>query len=175
MINIFPGPPQLCGDSLRLCWVSQAELWPWGMWHRVLLPLSAAVAPQPDMWPGAAPASPSYFRRQRCLHAVRLQWRTRRRFVFISNPLLQNKEHFPCFCNVDTLTVMLKMQRRSKHALAVVPTSWRPMMAAATVWTALSVPVSSAGCVCRRSPMCTTSGTQVMNAWTYQIKYLNMN
>ena len=53
---------------------------------------------------------------------------------------------------------VLQMQRRSRDVLAVVPTSWRPMMAAVTAWTALCVPVSSAGCVCRRSPTCTTSG-----------------
>lgn len=40
----------------------------------------------------------------------------------------------------------------------MAPTSWRLMMAAVTAWTALCVPVSSAGCVCRRSLMCTTSG-----------------
>lgn len=72
--------PQLCCDSLRLCRVSQAELWPWGMRHRVLLPLSAAVAPQPDVWPGPASASPPHLRRQRCLYIVRLQWRTWRRW-----------------------------------------------------------------------------------------------
>jgi len=72
--------PQLCGDSSRLCRVSQAELWPWGMWRRVLLPLSPAVAPQPDVRSGPAPASPPHLERPRCLHAVRLQWRTRRRW-----------------------------------------------------------------------------------------------
>ena len=72
--------PQLRGDSLRLCGVSQAELRPGGMWHGVLLPLSAAVAPQPDVWPGPTAASPPHVRRHRCLHAVRLQWRTRRRW-----------------------------------------------------------------------------------------------
>lgn len=72
--------PQLCSYSLRLCRVSQTKLWPWGMWHRVLLPLSAAVAPQPDMWPGAASASPPHLRRQRCLNTVRLQWRIWRRW-----------------------------------------------------------------------------------------------
>lgn len=166
--------PQLRGDSLRLCGVSQAELRPGGMWHGVLLPLSAAVAPQPDVWPGPAAASPPHVRRHRCLHAVRLQWRTRRRwhlllsyfsaleffFFFFSGHFIPL-----CWMNIaegvvtpNTLTLLLKMQRRSKRALAAVPTSWRPMTAAVTAWTALCVPVSSAGCVCRRSPMCTTSG-----------------
>lgn len=77
VVSLFP---QLCCDSLRLCRVSQAELWPWGMWHRVLLPLSAAVAPQPDVRPGPASASPPHLRRQRCLYTVRLQWRTWRRW-----------------------------------------------------------------------------------------------
>lgn len=175
----FSLPPQLCSDSLRLCRVSQAELWPRGMWHRVLLPLSAAVAPQPDVWPGPASASPPHLRRQRCLHAVRLQWRTWRRWdsssccsflCLYSKPFVPETICFSVCCffcmnaycvdGAHTLTLLLKMQRRSKRALAVVPTSWRPTMAAVTVWTALCVPVSSAGCVCRRSPTCTTSGTK---------------
>lgn len=57
-----------------------------------------------------------------------------------------------------TLILLLKMQRRSNRALAAAPTSWRPTTAAVTAWTAPCVPVSSAGCACRRSLMCTTSG-----------------
>lgn len=105
------------------------------------------------------------------------------RFVSISIQKSENffSVHFSwCQINIaervvtpNTLTLLLKMERRSKRALAVVPTSWRPMTAAVTAWTALCVPVSSAGCVCRRSPMCTTSGTQLMNTLTYQIKCLH--
>ncbi len=57
------------------------------------------------------------------------------------------------------LLLILKMQRRSSPVHVVVPTSWRLMMAAATEWTVQFVLVSSVGCACRRSQMCTTSGT----------------
>lgn len=153
------------------------------MRHGVLLPLPAAVAPQPDVRPGPAPASPPHLRRERCLHAVRLQWRTWRRwglpfclcskafFFRLFHPYRKSQMNTPeCVVTPNTLTLLLKMQRRSKRALAVVPTSWRPMTAAVTVWTALCVPVSSAGCVCRRSPTCTTSGTRLTTTLTYQSK-----
>lgn len=70
------------------------------------------------------------------------------------------KRVFSGLLNKHPLPLSLQMQRRSNRALAAAPTSWRPMMAAATAWTAPCVPVSSAGSACRRSPTCTTSGIQ---------------
>lgn len=55
---------------------------------------------------------------------------------------------------------LVKMQKRSSPVPAVVPISWKQMMAAAIGWIVQCVPVSSVGYVCRRSRTCTTSGTR---------------
>ena len=50
--------PQVRGDRVRLRQLPQDHVRPRGLRHRVLLPLQAAVAPQPDLRRGAPAAGP---------------------------------------------------------------------------------------------------------------------